>query len=462
MDLNERKRYVRDVFKQELARRDFWHFCLYYDHDFYSARSFLKDIAIAFQKVEEGTIKSLSVSMPPRAGKSYITSLFCAWTLGRNPSESVMRNTCTATLYLKFAYDVRAVIKSDAYSMVFPNVRLSDDKKNLQGWNTNHSKQVGYFGAGVGGTIIGFGATKVAITDDLYRGIEDALSDTTNDRIQQWKQSTHDSRFESGCARIDIGTRWSVKDVIGIAMSDGVYEESLIVSALDKDDRSFCESVMTTEEYHDKRLRTAKEIWVAEYMQEPVDVAGRLFGDIQYTSQEEMTAIIEANKTQDNPSGVDGVVGYIDVADQGKDYTALAVCAIVKGTMYIVDYLFTRDNTDVTLPLCAGLLSKWQASYCRVESNSMGAMFSRNLQRLLPATKLLQVHNTTNKDTRIIMQSAWIQMKFNFVLTGDAHQHQFISNTLGYSKEGKNKNDDAPDCLAGLSIFVQSMFKHLV
>ncbi len=462
MDANQRKEYVKEVFRQELSRRDFWQFCLYYDYEFFSKRLFLKAVAIAFQKIEEGKIKSLSVSMPPRAGKSYITSLFCAWTLGRNPTESVMRNTCTATLYLKFAYDVRAVIKSDKYSMVFPDVRLSDDKKNLQGWNTNQSKQVGYFGAGVGGTIIGFGATKVAITDDLYRGIEDALSDTTNDRIQQWKQSTHDSRFESGCARIDIGTRWSVRDVIGKAMEDGVYQESVVVSALNDTDESFCESVMTTEEYHDKRLRTAKEIWLAEYMQQPVDVSGRLFSNLITLSPLEFDEIRKSNITESNPSGIDGTLAYIDVADQGKDYTALAVLAVVRNNMYIVDYLFTRDNTDVTLPQCASILNKWNATYCRVESNSMGAMFSRQLQRLLPTTKLLQVHNTTNKDTRIIMQSAWIQIKFNFVLTGDAHQHQFISNTIGYSKEGKNKNDDAPDCLAGLSIFVQSMFKNLV
>ena len=46
------------------------------------------------------------------------------------------------------------------FRTVFPEVVLSDNKANLQGWNTNQSKQVGYFGAGVGGTIIGFGATK--------------------------------------------------------------------------------------------------------------------------------------------------------------------------------------------------------------------------------------------------------------------------------------------------------------
>jgi hypothetical protein len=46
-----------------------------------------------------------------------------------------------------------------------------------------------------------------------------------------------------------------------------------------------------------------------------------------------------------------------------------------------------------------------------------------------------------------------------FIKTGTNECEQFIQNVLSFSKEGKNKNDDAPDCLAGLSIFVQSMFK---
>jgi hypothetical protein len=33
---------------------------------------------------------------------------------------------------------------------------------------------------------------------------------------------------------------------------------------------------------------------------------------------------------------------------------------------------------------------------------------------------------------------------------------------MSYSKEGKNKHDDAPDCLAGLAIFTESMFRNLV
>jgi predicted phage terminase large subunit-like protein len=431
--------------KYYLASQEFWQFCLLYDREFFIKRSFLKEIAISFQEIEQGKIKSLSVSLPPRAGKSYITSLFCAWVLGRNPTESIMRNTCTATLYLKFSYDVRAILKNPIFRGVFPNTRLSDDKANLQGWNTNHSKQVGYFGAGVGGTIIGFGATKIGITDDLYRGLEDALSDTVNDRIIQWKEATHDSRFESGCARIDIGTRWSINDIIGRNIENNIYDKSIIVPALNENEQSFCEDVLTTSEYLEKRKRTEQSIWMAEYMQEPVDIKGRLFNQLSFVK--------EIPK-------IEGCIGYVDVADQGADYTACAILGVSGNEFYLVDYLFNKSNTDITIPMVSSLLNKWDVKYCRVESNSMGAMFARYLQKGVK-TKILQVANSGKKETRILMQSAWIQQRIKFYLNGSTDSELFISNIQSYSKEGKNKNDDAPDCLAGLALFAQSMFKHI-
>ena len=448
--MNEKRNAIRELLLLELCRREFWQFCLYYDEPFFKSRVFLREVAEAFQQIEEGKIKSLSVSMPPRAGKSYVTTLFCAWTIGKNPTESVMRNTCTATLYQKFSYDVRLVVKSEKFTRVFPNVRISDDKANLQGWNTNSAKQVSYFGAGVGGTIIGFGASNIAVTDDLYTGLEQALSDTQNDRIIQWKEATHDSRFESGCKRIDIGTRWSLNDVIGRQMNEGIYDKSIVIPAL-INEKSFCEAVMTTDEYLEKRKRTETSIWSAEYLQEPVDIKGRLFNELKTITVSEFERIKER---------VAGSIAYVDVADMGADYTACAVIAVADNRAYVVDYVFNKSNTDVTLPQVANVLNKWGSSYCRVESNSMGAMFSRYLQKEVK-TKILPVHNTTNKVTRIIMQSVWIQEKFTFVVDERPECQQFLQNVLAFSKEGKNKNDDAPDCLAGLAIFTQSLFKNI-
>lgn len=448
--MNDKQNAILQILRLELCRREFWEFCLYYDPAFFESRVFLQHVAEAFQEVEDGKIRSLSVSMPPRAGKSYISSLFCAWTIGRNPSKSVMRNACTATLYLKFSYDVRNIVKSDKFKQVFPSVLLSDDKANLQGWNTNSAKQVSYFGAGVGGTIIGFGADNIAVTDDLYTGLEQALSDTQNERIIQWKEATHDSRFESGCKRIDIGTRWSLNDVIGRQMNEGIYDRSIVVPAL-IDGKSFCEAVMTTEEYLTKKKRTEPSIWEAEYMQSPVDIKGRLFNDLRTIPLTEFNAIKDT---------IDGCIAYCDVADQGADYTAFAILAVAKHDMYLVDYVFNKSNTDVTLPLIAKKLNQWNVNYCRVESNSMGAMFARNLQKET-RTRILPVHNSTNKMTRIIMQSIWIQQRIIFVNNNSPECELFLQNVLHFSKEGKNKNDDAPDCLAGLSIFAQSMFRHL-
>lgn len=446
--MNDKRDQIRQLLKAELCRREFWEFCLFYDNEFFKKRLFLQEVAEAFQQIEEGKIRSLSVSMPPRAGKSYIASLFCAWTIGRNPSESVMRNTCTATLYQKFSYDVRAAVKSDKFKQVFPSVILSDDKANLQGWNTNSAKQVSYFGAGVGGTIIGFGASNIAVTDDLYTGLEQALSDTQNDRIIQWKEATHDSRFESGCKRIDIGTRWSLNDVIGRQMNEGIYDKSIVIPAL-VEGKSFCEDVMTTAEYLEKQKRTEESIWMAEYMQEPVDIKGRLFNQLNTITRSEF----EPYKDK-----IVGSIGYVDVADMGADYTASAILAVADNKLFVVDYVFNKANTDITLPQVANVLNKWGSTYCRVESNSMGAMFSRYLQKEVK-TKILPVHNTTNKVTRIIMQSVWIQEKIIFVVDDRPECQQFIQNILSFSKEGKNKNDDAPDCMAGLAIFAQSMFR---
>lgn len=447
MNTNLVKKRLIKVFEKEAARRVFWQFCKYYDEEFFEQRIFLKQIADAFQKIEDGELKSLSVSMPPRAGKSYITSLFCAWTLGRHPKESVMRNTCTATLYAKFSYDVRAIVRSEKFMQIFPNVKLSEDKANLTGWNTNDSKQVGYFGAGVGGTIIGFGASKLAITDDLYTGLEQALSETQNEKIIQWKEGTHDSRFETGCTRIDIGTRWSINDMIGRNTAEGIYEESIVIPALDENDRSFCEAVMSTEEYLEKRRRTEEGIWLAEYQQTPVDIKGRLFNDLRYT---------------DTLPEMDGYIGYVDVADQGKDYTACAILGRSGREMYVVDYVYNKNNTDITIPIVAGLLNKYRVTYCRVESNNMGAMFARYLQKETPSTKILQVPNTGKKETRILMQSVFIMQRMIFHRNETNDCQQFIQAVLSYSKEGGNKNDDAPDCLAGLSIFAQSMFRDIV
>ena len=85
------------VLQRRAARVELWAYCLYLDGDFFSRRPVLKTVAEAFERVarayDEGRLRRLAVSLPPRAGKSYLTTVFITWMLGRHPLESVMRNT---------------------------------------------------------------------------------------------------------------------------------------------------------------------------------------------------------------------------------------------------------------------------------------------------------------------------------------------------------------------------------
>ena len=150
----------------------------------------------------------------------------------------------------------------------------------------------------------------LAMTDDLYKSLEDALSDTNNEKVWSWKQGTHDSRIEGNCCSIDIGTRWSATDVLGRMEEMGKYDEIIRIAALDENDCSFCEDVHTTEYYHELREETDDSIWCAEYMQEPIEAIGLLF------PKSELNRFKLADIEGKQP---DGVIGATDVADEGDD-----------------------------------------------------------------------------------------------------------------------------------------------
>ena len=58
---------------------DFWSFCLYWNRDFFIKRKFLKEVVDVLQLVHDGyktgSVVKVAISMPPRSGKSFTTSI---------------------------------------------------------------------------------------------------------------------------------------------------------------------------------------------------------------------------------------------------------------------------------------------------------------------------------------------------------------------------------------------------
>lgn len=426
---------------------------------FHIKRRYFKDIAIELQYLIDqyriGNAIQVSISLPPRAGKSYITSLFACFWLSQFPDLSVMRNTCTSTLYDKFSYDTRALMRSTKYSEVFPSIRLASDKQNLGGWNLATSKQVGYFGAGVGGTIIGFGAN-LAITDDLYKSMQDALSDTVRDKIELWKESAHDSRKEKNCPEIYIGTRWTKSDIIGKAMDSGKLHKSIVIPAL-IDDMSFCEDVKSTEEYLTIRREIEESTWLAEYMQEPLDIKGLLLP---------LSSIKLADASILKHDNAVWRIAVGDPADKGGDKYAVPfiyVC-VNEGRLICVvkDVICNKDGVEVNSERIKEKASNLLIEEIYIESNGLGLAAVLQLKRILTSnTSLRAFPSTEEKEVRILSNYEFIRDYFVFDenYKQNIEYNTFMNDLTGYMKDGDNTHKkDAIDVLSTAAKLIKVKF----
>ena len=77
-----------------------------------------RKMAEAFERVANGECKRLMINMPPRFGKSQLTSwLLPAWIVGRQPHKKIIMASHTAELSLRFGRMVRNLIDSEEYQI---------------------------------------------------------------------------------------------------------------------------------------------------------------------------------------------------------------------------------------------------------------------------------------------------------------------------------------------------------
>lgn len=437
----QKKEKKLELKKEQRCRKskdDFWTFCLWMDYSFFKSReSFIKDIAETLQHVYNGDIKRLAISLPPRSGKSYIISLFIAWWFGKDQSYSIMRNTHTARLSIKFSNDIKTIIKSELYKKAFGTLEFEKDA--AEDWKLKGSKTgISYFCAGVGGNVTGFGCDGVAILDDSIKNFEEANSDLQLEKKWEWYTGVHKQRIEGEAPEIHIGTRWSSSDIMGKTEELGLYDKIIKVPAIINGE-TFCSAVKTTEQYMEDKLMLPEHIFEAELMQNPIEVKGRL-----YNLNELNRFTLDEIKNQ----VPDGIVNVTDTADEGTDSLCSPIGYLYGDKVYITDVIFTTDPIEVTRPLVAAMLDRHHVKKARFESNNGGKGFAQTVKRLLKGNTSVSWKPTVkNKHTRIIMESPNIKERFYFrsdIVPGSDYW-SYLDELCRYKKSGGNKHDDAPD-----------------
>ncbi len=453
------KKLIQLGAKIELAKREFFFYCRLKAPDFYKPdRRYLVDLCHELQAFYAGDDEVLIINEPPRHGKSRTASLFVEWVLGKDNQEKVMTGSYNETLSTMFSKNVRnsiQEIKADiykpVYSDVFPGTRIKQGDGAMNLWSLEGGYN-NYLATSPTGTATGFGCT-LMIIDDLIKNAEEAYNEDVKQKHWDWFTNTMLSRLEESGKIIIIMTRWASDDLAGRALQhyreQGAKVRHISMKALQDDGSMLCEEILSRSSYEAKKRAMGADIASANYQQEPIDIRGRLY--TKFKTYERIPADENGNPL------FTAIRNYTDTADTGDDYLCSIDYGVYNGEAYILSVLYTKAPMEETEPATAKMLHDDQVNIADIESNSGGRGFGRAVERELRTryrsnrTQINTFHQSKNKKARILSNSTWVMDHIYFPVNWRDRWTEYYEAMVKYQKEGKNKNDDAPDATTGIA-----------
>jgi predicted phage terminase large subunit-like protein len=470
---------MRDFFKAHeellytLAPYDFDSYCLYLEWDrvpeqkFYAPRRRqLKPLAIQLQRLYDDELDLLCISLPPGIGKSTLAFFFLTWWGGKVPDKSMLTVSHNAA-FIKGAYEqiLKIVGKDSEYRFlkVFPTTPVvnTDAKNYLIDLQTE--KRFGTFsfstiGAGNAGRVR---AQSLLYCDDLISGMDVALSE---DRLQSlWGTYTGDllQRKIGRCKELHIATRWSVRDIIG-RLYDRYGEddraEFIEVDCYDADGNSNFDYPYnlgyTTEALQRLEQDMDEATFSALYRNRPIEREGQLYAEVELRRYFELP--------ENEP---DAIIAICDTKDKGKDFEFMPVAYQYGNDYYLEDCVCNDGKPETVEAMLVNLLMKHKVQMCQFESNSAGGRIAEKIQGAVKErggrTKITTKYTTTNKETKIIVNSPWVKehvlFKDKSVVGNNREYKRMLSFLTSYTLKGKNAHDDVPDGMAMLALYAQSL-----
>ena len=480
-DRPEHAEKYRQLYKKTLlmaAPVDFDSYCQYLEWNREASKRFylprrkqLKPVAMALQELAEGKLDVLAISMPPGVGKTTLAIFFLTWLAGREPDKPMLTGSHSNS-FLRGVYDecLRIMGKEGEYLWhdVFNNVDVERTNAADLAIDIGTPKrfatlQFTSVGSGNAGKVRAEG---LLYCDDLVSGIEQALSKERLDKL--WEQYTTDLRQRKigNCVELHIATRWSVHDVIGRIeqkYTDSGRAKFIVMPALDENDESNFDYIngvgFSTDFYHDMRDTMDDASWRALYMNQPIEREGLLY------AEDELRRYFEL------PEGdPDGVISICDTKDRGKDYAFMPVAYIYGNDYYIADCVCDNGLPDVVEPRLINCLLQNKVQMSRFEHNNAGGRIAKDIQEAVKSkggiTKITTKFTTSNKETKIILSSAWVKehclFKDKSMYKKKDDYGKMMEMLCSYTVAGKNKHDDVPDGMAMLAEFAQSFSRNKV
>ena len=435
-----------------------------------------RKIMQGIQMLADDEIDELFVNEPSRVGKTQSIKIGMLWYGSRNPEKSNLYTAYSDKITSGF-YDGLLELMTDptyTYAEIFPqNVKkkLITDGKDLTIDLVRKKTYPTFTARSIYGTLNGAcDCDGLAVADDLFSGIEEALS--TDRQATVWGKFDNNfmKRLKRKAKLINMGTRWAPLDVQGrrlnllennVEYADRRWKAIIIPALNEKGESNFdypYDLGYSTKDYLMVRASFEENddmaSWLAQCQQEPIERHGALFtpDNMQYFKPDEL------------PEGTpDRIFAAIDPAYGGGDYVSMPICYQFGEDYYVVDVVYNDNDKLVTIPEVTNRmiehLDKFPRKTAEVhfEETKSTDGYRRECEKIwqdagvpINATHSPAPNNISKVD-RIKNHAPEIRKLFFLDINHRSNEYRkFYQNILQFKHDGKMKHDDGVDSVAQL------------
>ncbi|KWX25622.1 hypothetical protein AFM11_05165 [Mycolicibacterium wolinskyi] len=270
----------------------------------------------------------LILTMPPRTGKSVLTSqVFPVWLLARDPDAEIIVKSYGDALAEEHSAAARRLIAENPGVV---GIELAPDKQAVGRWRVAGHRG-GMLAGGILSATTGFGANCLLV-DDPIKGAAEADSDAYRRRLNAEFKASLMTRLMPGASAIVVLTRWHEEDLAGALLGEpGSRWRVVNVPAIstagvpDALGREHSGVAMTSalgrtvEQFREIEHEVGSRAWAAMYLGVPATPQGGLI----------RSAWLDQWRLPAAPSGAVKIVVGVDPADSGEgDETGILAASL--------------------------------------------------------------------------------------------------------------------------------------
>ena len=437
----------------------------------------LQQVAQLIQDLYDDKLDEGMVFCPGRIGKTQIVKMGNLWFGSNRPERSNLYSAYSDKITGGF-YDGTYELITDptyTYSELYPKnteKKPITDGKDLTIDLIRKKTYPTFTMRSIYGTLNGAcDCDGLGIYDDLFSGIDEALSEDRQNTVWGKFDNNYMPRIKPGKAKLlGIGTRWAPRDVQGrrldLLLNDPEYasirHREIIIPALDENGESNFDYPYklgyTTLDY--KRRMSSFEnnddmaSWLAQYQQEPIERRGQMF------NVDTMNFF--------NPAEIEGIrpdriFAANDPAYGGGDFVSMPICYEIDGVHYVVDAVYNDGEKDVTIPEVTSRIEehldkfKNKTAEVHFEETKTTSGYRTECEKIWETdgypvnTTHDPADNKTSKMDRIKNHAPDIRKLYFVDMKHQSKEYRkYFQNILSCTYDGKMKNDDGVDSTAQL------------